>query len=681
MNKIRNVISKTMIVLLCIFELLLPISRYDTVVAKVETKTTPNEELGIEDIYYPELTNQAGENTYYTRLDYGRSEGTGKGVTMLVCEYKQDGIVNWNSTRNIYQYIVPDAEITYKTINNYMDTVVQLTDDLLESNDIVVLSKFDMKDTNLLSKIQKHRDTYFVLFADSEETKNLDFLTALKNISEQPNVLLVGSCSIHYFNNERVGKEAVSYVDCFAQPEISIMSNDYSIRNRLFSEGFLSESELADNTVSLAASGLAILLQNNTLFDNVGDYFKNNSKEWEINFTYNRNPDFRGTKCKVPLLDYKFLFKKIDGSNYSLESYKLPLEYTGKGLNIYLIDMHYNKNYSSTKDYIKKQIKFPSSLKEDYDLLKTEPGHANIMASILKTIVPSANVTLLYTKNSAKYEKAALDWVLKHKDKVDIVSMSWSVSNNKDKELLQKIQQVGEAGITIHWFWIPESADTNGNVIVPSAYPSKLDNMTAEALASDVRVMDSFFKDYETSSSKEWGNSQTSPTVAGLVAIIKQIQPKIKGTEIKKLFHEYAIEVESPYSDGLPDMERITTLLSKKLTYVSDIKINADNININVSGMTDIKVNGISYGTDSSLNIPYKSSYIVAIDKKGKRFAEGTQLIDLDLVKDTKGIYYIDSTFHGSVETDYGTIMITRGLNKIGVQKVNNVEKLTVLYQ
>jgi hypothetical protein len=259
--------------------------------------------------------------------------------------------------------------------------------------------------------------------------------------------------------------------------------------------------------------------------------------------------------------------------------------------------------------------------------------------------------------------------------------MSWPVAQNKDKEILQKIQQIGEAGIAIHWFWIPESADTNGNVIVPSAYPAKVDNTTTEELASDVRVMDSFFRDYETTSSREWGNSQTSPTVAGLVAIIKQIQPKITGAVIKNLFHEFAIEVESPYSDGIPDMERITTLISKKLTYVSDIKINTNNININVSGMTDIKVNGISYGTDSSLNIPYKSSYLVAIDKKGKRYAEGTQLIDLDLEKSSKGIYYIDSTFNGSVETDQGKIMITRGLNKIGDKKVSSVDNITVLYK
>lgn len=130
MDKSWNVISKTMIAVLCVFGLLLPIGRCDTVAAQVKTKTTSNEKLGIEDIYYPELTNQAGVNTYYTRLDYGRSEGTGKGVTMLVCEYMQDDIVNWNSTRNIYKYIVPDAEITYKTINNYNNTVDQLTDDV-----------------------------------------------------------------------------------------------------------------------------------------------------------------------------------------------------------------------------------------------------------------------------------------------------------------------------------------------------------------------------------------------------------------------------------------------------------------------------------------------------------------------------------------------------------------------
>jgi hypothetical protein len=363
-----------------------------------------------------------------------------------------------------------------------------------------------------------------------------------------------------------------------------------------------------------------------------------------------------------------------------LESYKIPSQYTGKDLNIYLIDMHYNKDYAYTKNYIKKVIKFAKSVKGYDDLAITEPGHANIMASILKTIVPSANVNLLYT-NSVKQEKAALDWVLKHKDMVDIVSMSWPVSRNKDKELLEKIQLVGEAGITIHWFWIPESANTNGYVIVPSAYSSKLDNMTAEKLASDVRVMDTFFMDYETTSSKEWGNSQTSPTVAGLVAIIKQIQPKITGTEIKKLFHNFAIEVESPYSDGIPDMERITALLSKKLTYISDIKINTENININVSGMTDIKVNGISYGTNSNLSIPYKSSYIVAADKKGRRYTEGTQLIDLDLEKDSKGVYYIDSTFNGSIETAQGKILIKRGLNKIGAQKVSSVEKITVLYK
>ncbi len=681
MDKRWKAISKILIAVLCISELLLPMGRYNTVMAQAETRSTSSEKLGIENIYYPELTNQAGVNTYYTRLDYGRSEGTGKGVSMLICEYMQDGMVNWNSTRNIYQYIVPDAKITYKTINNYHDTVGQLADDLLESSNIVVLPKFDMKDPNLLSKLQKHIDTYFVLFADSEETKNQEFLTALKNISEQPNVLLVGSCNNRYFNNNRIGKDAVSYVDCFAQPQISIMSNEYSIHYSLFSERNTNESELADNTVCLAASGLAILIQNNNSMSNVGDYFKNNSKEWEIDFTYDSNPEFRGTTCKVPLLDYKFLFKKTDGSNYSLESYKVPSQYTGKGLNICLIDMQFNKDYSFTRNYITKEIMFPSNLKGYDDLTKTKPGHANVMASVLKTIVPDANVTLLYTKNSAQYEKAALDWVLKHKDMVDIVSMSWAVSENKDKEMLKKIQQIGASGITIHWFWIPESADTNGNIIVPSAYSSKLDNMTTEKLASDVRVMDSFFMDYETTSSREWGNSQTSPTVAGLVAIIKQIQPNITGDEIKKLFREFAIEVESPYADGLPDMERITTLLSKKLTYVSDIKINTNQINISASGVTDIKVNGISYGTDPSLNIPYKASYLVAIDKKGKRYAEGTQLIDLDLVKSSQGIYYIDSTFTGSIETDQGKIVMTRGLNKIGDKKVSSVENITVMYK
>ena len=641
---------------------------------------TWNEKLGIEKVYYPEFNDNIGANSYFSRLGYGMSEGIGVGINLLVVDYKGEDHPSVNNTKSLYKYIIPGANITYIEANSttYKNLSNIITEEMIDSNDIICISKFDYKDPYLLDLVDSRPDKYFVISGESASANSSEFVKYIENLNNLYNTLIVaGSCS-EGIDKTIITKDVLSLIDVFVQVAPTTKDNTESYMYHSYSN----ESGRMDNAIGLVASSLAILLENKTPLNDIGNYYRKHAKLWKQKIKYGSYSFDPITEYELPLLDYKILFQKADNNNFISNIYNIPSKYQGEQVQIALVDSE-NISASSTQGYIKKMISFPTG----YQASAGSDTSESLNLDILRGIIPKAEVTLLSAKSDlvsgdreTTYLNNALDWILDNSDKIKILLMNAPIEVQKDKELQKKVKLIADKGIVVSWTWMPKEYSSSPNIITPSIFYGKKSYGRYLTAGNDISVYDRFFNEFDTNNKYDWGNFAASSVQVALSALFEQMKPGVSGTEIKSLYGQLAVETDNLKDVKLPNIGRIATMLENHLTYEHDFTLTPSEITISFNESTDTKINGIQYRGVKETIIPYTSILSIAIDRKGERIAEGSQLIDIDVLKSESGTVYLDSTFNGRIVTDVGEIQIKRGLNKVGYMMPNVARDITIYY-
>ncbi len=644
------------------------------------TENVLNQKLGIEEVYYPQINDKIGANSYYTRLDYGMSEGTGDGIRLLVLDHQGDNGSSINDIKELYKFIIPNAKVTYIHTDTqmYKDLSKVITEEMIEENDIVCVGKFDSKDNYLYELADTYPDKYFVINGERSNDKDALFASYIKELSILENTLIVAGGNDAGIDQQVVTEDILKLIDIFVQvtPTSKGHAREYSYHNRA------NESERMDNAVGIAAASLAILLENKTFLGDVGTYYKNNSKLRSLTLQYGKYSFEATTDHTISVLDYKILFKKKDNDNFSVKSYNIPAKFKGDGIKIALIDFG-DSHSLATQNYIKHVLTFPQDYKASRHTKTTE----RMKVDVLRDIVPNAEVTLLSAKSdtvngklNTTHIKEALDWILENRDQVHILAINAPIEAQMDKELLKKIKNVADQGIIVSVDFMPEFYSTTPNIITPSSYQHKASYKGYLNTADDLRVYDRFFNNFDISKEYDWNNAAIVSTGAAFAAILKQVDPTITGERIKALYKEMSIERENVGDSRFLDMRRITTLLENQLTYSHDFPITTRDITMEFDTLVNVKIDGKLYRGVTTVTIPYRSVLSMVIDKDGQKIAEGTQLIDLDVVKGKDDTLFMDATFSGKIVTDIGELKIKRGLNKLSKKPPHAARSITIYY-
>jgi hypothetical protein len=186
--------------------------------------------------------------------------------------------------------------------------------------------------------------------------------------------------------------------------------------------------------------------------------------------------------------------------------------------------------------------------------------HGTSMAKALLTIAPEAKLHLLLAETPrnesgyrADYIIDALEYCIENK--IPIVSLSWASYFSTDEKLINKIQEARDKGITIVWFHYPN----NEAGIIKSTFTYFKDESYAKIIfnkgysisAFDRFIEEDMFYPQEISA----GVSCTAPIVAGLAALIKEVNPELTPQEIEELLISNLSSNNTPRkTPAIPDM-------------------------------------------------------------------------------------------------------------------------------
>lgn len=212
---------------------------------------------------------------------------------------------------------------------------------------------------------------------------------------------------------------------------------------------------------------------------------------------------------------------------------------TGKGITVAILDHMFVKDDPAFKGRLKK----PGSVVEGLPVFEEEAGHGTRMARLLVRTAPGVKIMPVRFCGGHRYGEA--DLYIKGiqyavRNGADVISISHrAIPKDRIADLDRAIQKASNEGITvvyIHYQGQRQEVLVSGAIEFASFSKRK----------DKVYVIGTNFNDGE--SVYTWGLSPTAPIVAGVVAMMKEINPGLMPIRIKKMIRRKS----KTTSDGYP---------------------------------------------------------------------------------------------------------------------------------
>jgi hypothetical protein len=199
---------------------------------------------------------------------------------------------------------------------------------------------------------------------------------------------------------------------------------------------------------------------------------------------------------------------------------------TGKGVTVAILDHLFDRENPALKGRIVK----PGSVVEGAPVF-TGDGHGTWMARDLVRVAPGVKIMPVRICGKSRYQYTDLyikgiEYAVENG--ADIISLSHRAVPEEKQEILDKaIEKASQKGVTfvyIHYY-----GDRKDVVL-----PGPIEFARGDAGKEYFYVVGTNFIN-ESSFPYTWGLSQTAPIVSGVIALMKEINPKLKPLKIKKI--------------------------------------------------------------------------------------------------------------------------------------------------
>jgi len=226
---------------------------------------------------------------------------------------------------------------------------------------------------------------------------------------------------------------------------------------------------------------------------------------------------------------------------------------TGKGVIVAILDHLFDKEDES----LKHRLVRPASVLQDAPVFepKARAGHGTWMARVLVKVAPDVKIMPVKICGKGIYGDAELyikgiEYAIENG--ADIISLSHqAIPREKQQDLDGTIKKATEKGVTFVYI---NYQGKRKDVIVTS--PIEFANRYNSN--NNIFVIGTNFID-ESSFPNTWGVSQTAPIVAGVIAMLKELNPELIPFEIKKILFESYNTISSGYPilDALKAVKKI----------------------------------------------------------------------------------------------------------------------------
>lgn len=573
----------------------------------------------LENIYISDYAvgeGRLGKAEYVNNLNYALNTGyTGKGIRALVTNERL------NDTKLRFAM---DLEKACES------DWVKIKDEVSKGTyDIVLFTQTEIGKDEIINMVQNASNTIFVI-PMRYLTQNIVRDEDIATIKQEKNVVIIGE---GMQNRGGEGKYD-SYVDVFV-------------------EGYCNMDEAMLEII-------ALLLESNSVSkqDDVSEYLRKHSVRF--------SPKKEGTDSEdIYLLDCKMLFDNELNNSIIKDAYGFKnSELTGKSISISVITNLVTPSVSNQIVYL------------DEDAKKTSESEGKPYSEhdyeMLKQVVPDAKVTVYVCGNETEKTIMALKQA-----KSDIIILDFKINENclpisDIKKELEKVTQKGTIVIS------PNSYEMNNYIKAADFYYLTYSDSEKgwEKGSADyiINYQDNFAYFYQLRTNEQcykminnmfMSRENPSYQAASMIALLLEKNPKMSFDNMKGLFSGLAIE--GSCGQLQPNLDRM--IKNADNIYIRDVNVLAQNIIIN-NGVGEIYIDNKKY-SDSQFEIPFSNILQVRIGEN-----KGTQLVDLDIVKDKNGILYLDSTFDGVINN---TIHVTKGLNKID-KEINEISSIEVKF-
>jgi len=221
---------------------------------------------------------------------------------------------------------------------------------------------------------------------------------------------------------------------------------------------------------------------------------------------------------------------------------------TGKGVTVAILDHTFNKNHEALKN----RIVSPISFIEGVPALAERSDHGTDMAISIVTVAPDVKIMPIVMSGEGHWGKT--DLFIKGinyavENGADIISCSQTAIKGDQNRLDEAIENASSKGVTFVYI---NYAGAKEEVVTPEAIEFEWLYEGNER----VYVIGTNFQRKETPIT--WGVSHTAPIVAGVVALLKEVQPDLQPGEIEKILLE---STQKSY-DGIPILDSNKALQS-----------------------------------------------------------------------------------------------------------------------
>ena len=234
----------------------------------------------------------------------------------------------------------------------------------------------------------------------------------------------------------------------------------------------------------------------------------------------------------------------------------------GKGAVVVVSDQGFHLGHPELVGRIAASAEFGlASLKDS-----SQSFHGTEMSRIALAVAPEARIIpILCSASAGLFEKQrvgslaeniAKSFELAAEKRVDVVSASWMSSLAQHVDLLAAIRQAVDRGVTVSWFHYPRS---DPGVLRPSfVYVPTPEEKDSIGFADRFLTDPPGFHPVEI----EAGLSGTAPQAAGLVALVRSVNPALAPHEVQALIFENS----TPIGDGIlvPDAFKIVVAAAEK---------------------------------------------------------------------------------------------------------------------
>jgi hypothetical protein len=212
---------------------------------------------------------------------------------------------------------------------------------------------------------------------------------------------------------------------------------------------------------------------------------------------------------------------------------------TGKGVTVAILDHWFDPGHKSLKGRIKK----PGSVVEGLPVFQKTPGHGTWMAEDLSRTAPGVSIMPVRFCGGDRYGDPDLyikgiEYAVDNG--ADIISISHrAIPKDRLPDLDSAVQKASDKGVTvvyIHYY------GPRKDVIVPGP----IEFAGFKERGEMIYVIGTNFID-EQSFPYTWGVSQTAPIVSGVIALMKQLNPRLKPREIKEILLKSTITTPDGY--------------------------------------------------------------------------------------------------------------------------------------